>query len=164
MVMHTDRNRYFLLLTIFSFDKNWICSAGTFSTLAILFLSEPTVSLLCACNNRTHSRHNCAPFDYICKSSSTNKPCFSMQKKNKYLLSFYQKNSCSTCIWNSFLWASQTTLKVRGRPWNEAPCGKMDRAAVCSSSTLIMYLSAISRTRSMFNRLADLLSKQYTAR
>jgi len=40
----------FKLLTSFSFDRNWICSAGTFSTLAILFLREPTVSLLCACN------------------------------------------------------------------------------------------------------------------
>ena len=66
-----------------------------------------------------------------------------------------------TCIGNSFLWASQTTLKVRGRPWNEAPCGRIDREAVCSSSTLMMYRSAMSRTRSMFSRFADLLSKQH---
>ena len=70
---------------------------------------------------------------------------------------------CITCTGNSFFWASQTTLKVRGRPWNEALCGKMDRAAVCSSSTLTMYRSAMSRTRSMFSRLADLPSKHCTA-
>ena len=50
-----------VILTIFSFARNWIWSAGTFSTLAILFLNEPTVSLLCACKN--HAQTSCNNYE-----------------------------------------------------------------------------------------------------
>ena len=48
---------------------------------------------------------------------------------------------------------SQVTYSVMGFPWKEAPWGRMVRGAAWLSSTVVMYFSAISSTRSMLSML-----------